>query len=106
MLESLSQEVKTWVLKPLIWAMVAISIKLAVQSRKNKITFGIAISSFITGIGSAYLFSDYVSGAFSHEMQPLIIGVIAISGEKIGEYVLYKISFNSLVDLLIKIFKK
>jgi hypothetical protein len=106
MLESLNHEVKTWVLKPLIWAMVAISIKLAVQSRKNKVTFAIAISSFITGIGSAYLFSDYVSSSFSQDIQPLVIGVIAISGEKIGEYVLYRISFNSFIDLLIKIFKK
>lgn len=106
MFESISQEVKTWVLKPLIWAMVAISVKLAVQSRRNKITLGIVITSFITGVGSAYLFSDYVSGAFSHEMQPLIIGIIAISGEKIGEYILYKINFDSFLDILIKIFKK
>lgn len=106
MFESLSEEVKTWFIKPLIWAMVAISIKLAVHSRKNKITVGVAISSFVTGVGSAYLFSDYVSGAFSHELQPLIIAIIAISGEKIGEYILYRISFDSLIDLLIKIFKK
>ncbi len=106
MFESLSDEIKTWFIKPLIWAMVAISVKLAVQSRKNKITFGVAISSFVTGVGSAYLFSDYVSGAFTHEMQPLIIAVIAISGEKIGEYILYRISFDALLDVLIKIFKK
>jgi len=39
-------------------------------------------------------------------VQPLIIGIIAISGEKIGEYILYKINFDSFLDILIKIFKK
>jgi hypothetical protein len=106
MLEKLNVEFQTWVFKPLIWAMVAISIKLAVQSRRNKVTWAIAISSFITGIGSAYLFHEYVTKSFSHEVQPLVIAVIAISGEKIGEYILYKINFEGLLDVLIKIFKK
>lgn len=104
MLESVSEELKSWILKPLIWAMLAVSVKLAVQSKKEKITLGIVITSFFAGIGSAWIFADYVLMNYSHQYQPMIIAVIAISGEKIVEYVLYKINFQGLLDTLIKIF--
>jgi hypothetical protein len=99
-----SEEVKSWIVKPLIWAMLAISVKLAVQSKREKITIGIVITSFLAGIGSAWIFADYVLMNYSHQYQPMIIAIIAISGEKIVEYILYKVNFQALIDALIKIF--
>lgn len=84
--------------------MLAISVKLAVQSKRQKITIGIVVTSFLAGIGSAWIFADYVVMNYSHQYQPMIIAVIAISGEKIVEYILYKINFQVLLDSLIKIF--
>jgi hypothetical protein len=104
MFENISDEFKSWILKPLVWAMLAISVKLAVQSKREKITIGIVITSFFAGVGSAWLFADYVTLNYHHEYQPLIIAMIAISGEKIVEYVLYKINFQALLDLVLKIF--
>jgi hypothetical protein len=104
MLENISDEFKSWILKPLVWAMLAISVKLAVQSKREKITIGIVITSFLAGVGSAWLFADYVTLNYEHQYQPLIIAMIAISGEKIVEYVLYKINFQALLDLIFKIF--
>ena len=99
-----SEEVKSWLVKPLIWAMMAVSVKLAVQSKRQKITIGIVITSFLAGIGSAWIFADYVLINYSHQYQPMIIAVIAISGEKIVEYILYKVNFQALLDALMKIF--
>ena len=99
-----SEEVKSWIVKPLIWAMLAISVKLAVQSKREKITVGIVITSFLAGIGSAWIFADYVLMNYSHQYQPMIIAIIAISGEKIVEYILYKVNFQALIDALMKIF--
>jgi hypothetical protein len=99
-----SEEIKSWLVKPLIWAMLAISVKLAVQSKREKITIGIVITSFLAGIGSAWIFADYVLMNYPHQYQPMIIAVIAISGEKIVEYILYKVNFQALIDALIKIF--
>lgn len=104
MFENISDEIKTWVFKPLVWAVMAISVKLAVQSKKEKLTLGIVVTSFMAGIGSAWLFADYVTINYSHQYQPLIIAMIAISGEKIVEYILYKLNFQALLDALIKIF--
>lgn len=104
MLENISEEVKSWVLKVLIWPILAISVQLAVKSKKEKLTYGIVFAAFITGISSAWLFSEYVSMNFAHQYQPLIIAVIAISGEKIGEYILYTINFKKLFDALMAIF--
>jgi hypothetical protein len=104
MLENVSEEIKSWIVKPLIWAMLAISVKLAVQSKRERITLGIVITSFLAGIGSAWIFADYVILNYSHQYQPMIIAVIAISGEKIVEYILYKVNFQALLDALMKIF--
>jgi hypothetical protein len=104
MFDSVSEEIKSWIVKPLIWAMLAISVKLAVQSKRERITLGIVITSFLAGIGSAWIFADYVILNYSHQYQPMIIAVIAISGEKIVEYILYKVNFQALLDALMKIF--
>ena len=104
MFENVSDEIKSWVLKPLVWAMMAVSVKLAVQSKKEKLTMGIVVTSFMAGVGSAWLFADYITMNYSHQYQPLIIAIIAISGDKIVEYFLYKINFQQLLDSLIKIF--
>jgi hypothetical protein len=104
MFDSVSEEIKSWIVKPLIWAMMAISVKLAVQSKRERITLGIVITSFLAGIGSAWIFADYVILNYSHQYQPMIIAVIAISGEKIVEYILYKVNFQALLDALMKIF--
>jgi hypothetical protein len=99
-----AEEIKSWLVKPLIWAMLAISVKLAVQSKREKITIGIVITSFLAGIGSAWIFADYVLMNYAHQYQPMIIAIIAISGEKIVEYILYKVNFQALIDALMKIF--
>ncbi len=104
MFENVSEEIKSWIVKPLIWAMLAISVKLAVQSKRQKITVGIVITSFLAGIGSAWIFADYVMLNYSHQYQPMIIAVIAISGEKIVEYILYRVNFQELLDALMRIF--
>ena len=104
MFENVSDEIKSWVLKPLVWAMMAVSVKLAVQSKKERLTMGIVVTSFMAGVGSAWLFADYITMSYSHQYQPLIIAIIAISGDKIVEYFLYKINFQQLLDSLIKIF--
>ena len=104
MFENVSDEIKSWVLKPLVWAMMAVSVKLAVQSKKERLTMGIVVTSFMAGVGSAWLFADYITMNYSHQYQPLIIAIIAISGDKIVEYFLYKINFQQLLDSLIKIF--
>jgi hypothetical protein len=100
--ENVSQEVKTWFLKIILPALVGVAIKVAVQSKQEKITLVSVIWSFVAGVGSAYVFGDYVMTTFSHQWQPLIIAVVAISGEKIGTYLVYDINVKDLLKFILR----
>ncbi len=102
MLENVSSEIKTWFLKIILPALVAVAIKLKVQSKHEKITLVSVICSFVSGVGSAYLFADYVMTNFSHQWQPLIIALVAISGEKIGYYLIYDINIKEILKFILK----
>lgn len=80
-------ELNTFLIKILIPAVVGISIKLATQIKKEKMTFFRVILSFITGIGCAYFVYPFLGDT---KYMPLIIGIVSISGEKIMEFVIYK----------------
>lgn len=92
------EDAKTWIVKIILPSLVAISIKLAIQSKNKTVTLFNVISSFITGIGSAYLFSDLVISKLSHEYVPLAIAVLTISGEKIGFWFIYKFNVQGVLQ--------
>ena len=98
-------EIKSFILKIILPALIAISIKLAIQNKRKTISIFSAITSFITGIGSAYIFSGLVMQEFSQEWIPLIISVIAISGDKIGYYLIYKLNAETIMNTIIKNYK-
>lgn len=101
------EDLKTWIVKILLPSLVAVSIKLAIQSKKSDISWFSIITSFVTGIGSAYICSDMVISTVAHEYVPIAIAIITISGEKIGFWVVYKFNVESILEgLLDKIRKK
>jgi hypothetical protein len=96
------QDFKTWCLKILLPALVAISIKLAIQSKSMRMTWFSAISSFVVGVGFAYLFSDIVLSKVAKEYTSAIIAVIAISGERIGYWIIYKFNIEAILEGWVK----
>lgn len=106
-MEEIQEEMRTLWAKVLIPAFVAVSIKIAVTSRKNKMTIFNVIASIVTGVGSAYLFSGLILSNFSPDFVPLMIALVTISGEKIGNWLIFKLNIDSLVEALIeKYYKK
>jgi hypothetical protein len=101
MLEKIDNEVKSFFVKVIIPALIAISVKLAVQHKKESVTVFSVLCSFITGLGSVYLFSDLIMEYFSKEWVSVVIGMIAISGEKIGAWMTYKMNVEAILDNLI-----
>jgi len=101
-LEKLPEEVKALFVKTLIPALIAVSIKIAINAKERKITILQVVVSFVTGIGFAYIFSDYVDEAFSHPWHTVVIAIIAISGEKIGYYIIYKLNIENLLSIIFK----
>lgn len=102
MLEKIDEEVKAFIFKIIVPALVAVGVKLAVMAKHNKITWFQAISSSVSGIGAAYLSGPLVMQYTTPNSLPLVIAAIAISGEKIGHYFIYKLHvediFRGLID--------
>jgi hypothetical protein len=101
-MEEIQEEMRTLWAKVLIPAFVAISIKIAVASRKNSMTVFNIITSIVIGVGSAYLFSGVILSTFSQDYVPLMIALVTISGEKIGNWIIYKFNIDTFIEALIE----
>lgn len=106
-MEELGSELKNLLVKIFIPALTAVSMKIAIDSRKKTITIFNIITSVIVGVGMAYLFSGVILSTFSDDMMPLMVGLVAISGEKIGNWLIYKFNIDTFIEALIeKYYKK
>ena len=90
-------EIGEFFVKIFVPAFIAISIKVATQIKKERLSVGRVITSFIVGIGCAYFVYPFVSGRWT----PLIVGIVAMSGEKIAEYIIYKWDVDKAVGSII-----
>jgi len=108
MFEKLDEEARAFIFKVIVPALVAVSIKLAVMVKTEKtVSLFQAITSIVTGIGSAYLSAPIVISYTSPNSMPLVIAAIAISGEKIGYFFIYKFRVEEVFkDMLSKYVKK
>lgn len=109
MLDKIPEEIENLLIKIIIPSLVAISIKLAVQSKQGKISLFTTIASIIVGVGCAYLSAGWVMKTFSAETMPIAVGVITISGEKIAYWLIFKLNVNIIgdefINFLIKKYK-
>lgn len=96
MWEKVDAEMKTFLIKIILPAAVAVSMGIAIRSRKEKVSAFNIIASFIIGIGGAYLTGDIVLSAFAHEYVPLVIGIIALVGEKFAYFFLFTLKVDRL----------
>ena len=84
-LENVSSEVKTWFIKWLIPTLIGVSISIVMRMQETKATWIGVFITFTCGVGFSYLFwftKGYISSAF----QPFFIATVAMSGEKIGKW--------------------
>ena len=100
------EEVKNLFIKVLIPALIGVSIRLAITSKKQTMSVFNIIASVVVGCGVAWLFSGIIMDNFSEQFQPLIIALMAISGEKIATWVIYKWNVDKLIDSLIDWYRK
>ncbi len=100
------EDLKTWIVKILLPSLVAVSIKLAVQSKRETISWFSVISSFVIGVGAAYISSDWVMETFDHKYVSIAIAFIAISGEQIGVWCVYTFKVESILEGVLERWKK
>ena len=72
----------------LFTAFLAVGVKIAIEMKrtKSKISILSIVLSMIIGVGTAYLTSGLVIKHFSNEWLAIVIAVVAILSEKIGEF--------------------
>ena len=91
------QELSTFFFKIFIPAFIAIAVKVATQIKQEKMNFSRILVSFVAGIGCAYFVFPFVEGKWT----PLIVGVVAMSGEKIAEFIIYKWDVDKVIRSLL-----
>lgn len=100
--------------KILLPAFVGISLKIAVQMKKTRLSILNVVLSFICGISVAYMFSDLIHLHVPSYYQSICIAIVAISGEKIGDFFVNKFRvddflgaiMNAVRDMVIKMITK
>lgn len=110
MLDKLDEELRTFLLKIIIPALVAVSIKLAIMSQRVKISLFNILSSFVIGVGTAYISGDIILHTVNETYVPLVISVVALTGEKISYWLLYTFKVDKLavsaLEYIIGLIKK
>ena len=94
---AITKDLTEFFFKIFIPAFIAISIKIATQIKREKMNLTRVIMSFVVGIGCAYFVFPFVDGRWT----PLIVGIVAMSGEKIAEFIIYKWDVDVVLKTLI-----
>lgn len=87
--------------KVLLPALIGVSIKIAIEMERKKMTIKRAIISVIAGVGLAWLSSGVIIRVIGIDYQPLMIAVVAITAEKVMEYMLYKFNIDMFLGALL-----
>lgn len=98
----INSEFYAYLLKIIFPAFLAVGVKIAIEVKKNKtrVSFMNVILSMIIGVGSAHLSSDYVLTTFDQSKVSMVIAVIAITSEKIGEFLIYKFNVDAFLTAI------
>lgn len=109
-IEEVWEYIKNPVVKILIPAMVGASIKIAVESRKKTMSAFNIVTSVIVAVGVAWLMSGLVFKAFDDVYHAPIIALVAISGEKFANWIIFKFNidkfFKQFIEFLIDWYRK
>lgn len=99
-------EIYIFITKIIFPAFLAVGVKLAIEMKKNKTKisfFNIALSMLI-GVGGAYISSGLVQKNCDPEFIPVVIALIAITSEKIGEFLIYKMNVDLFLTAILDTF--
>ena len=84
-------------------AFLAVGIKIAIEMKKNKsrVSFFNIFLSMLIGVGGAWLSSDIVLRNCEQQNVPIVIALIAITSEKIGDFVIYKLNVDMFLTAIV-----
>jgi len=85
-------------------AFLAVGIKIAIEMKKNKsrVSFFNIFLSMLIGVGGAWLSSDIVLRNCETQNVPIVIALIAITSEKIGDFIIYKLNIDMFLTAIVE----
>jgi len=90
--------------KILLPAITGIAIRIGVTMEKEKITLFRVILSLITGVGFVYLLQGPIVATIMIEYQPLAYGLLAMSGEYIGKFMINRFNLDKIISTIVNKF--
>ena len=84
----------------IVAASIAVTLRLIVESKKNKITILNVVMSFISALGISYLFYPVILEYVKPSLQSIVIGIIVLTGDKIVSYVIYKFKVDQFLTFI------
>lgn len=100
-MKELNNELSEFLTKILIPSIAGISLKIAIQMKRMKLSFLSVVLSFITGIVVAWLCSDAIKTHVPDNYYSASIAVVAISGEKIGDFFVNKFRIDDFLSAVV-----
>jgi hypothetical protein len=94
---NLNEDVRTLLIKILVPATIGVSMKLAIEGRDKAMTKTNVITSFILGVGTAYLTGALILKSFSPEIASIVIGIVAMGSESIAKFMIRKFKIDSMI---------
>jgi hypothetical protein len=85
-----------------VWAVLAIFIKISVEVKKKTATWMGSILSLIIGVLVGSMFNQLIKAHTSENIYPIAIGAVAILGEKLAEYLMFRFK----IEILFKAIKE
>jgi len=109
-LRQIPDEIWNFIIKTLPFSAAALAISISIQIKNKKATMVNSILSIIIGISCAWIMGAWINEHFSSSTAPIIIGVVTITGEKVGYWLIYTFQVDligaAVVDWIIRKFKK
>jgi hypothetical protein len=100
--EVITEEIYRFIVKALIPAVIAISMKVAIQVKREKVSKLRIFLSYTVGVSSSYFAYSFCKNAVNEDFIPAIIGLIAMSSERITEWVAYKWNIDLFLTALVE----
>jgi hypothetical protein len=91
-------DLKILIIKVIIPALVGVAINIAVKAKENKLTWLSGLVTFATGVGFAFLFNEFIQHKVGESWRVALIGLVAMSGEKIAYYFLYTFNVKKFLN--------
>jgi len=81
-------------------ASIAVTLRLIVESKKNKITLINIVLSFVSALGISWIFYPVILEYVKPVFHSIAIGVIVLTGDKIVSYMIYKFKVDLFLTFI------